>query len=138
MSERTRFDLHQTLTNQIVAAIERVTSACSAARSTARRKKTTIACRVTRRPTGQHTESASIANSASASAIIITQRKSSSPNLVPHSSARNSASHRSRVSTTQYLKHWLEMTKADSRAIFTAAARGQEAVSDLASLQPAK
>ena len=36
----------------------------------------------------------------------------------------------------QYLKHWLEMMKADSRAIFTAAARAQEAVTFLTSLQP--
>jgi antirestriction protein ArdC len=36
----------------------------------------------------------------------------------------------------QYLKHWLEMMKADSRAIFTAAARAQEAVTFPTSLQP--
>jgi antirestriction protein ArdC len=36
----------------------------------------------------------------------------------------------------QHLKDWLEMMKADSRAIFTAAARAQEAVTFLTSLQP--
>jgi antirestriction protein ArdC len=41
-----------------------------------------------------------------------------------------------RLDHAQYLKHWLEMMKADSRAIFTAAARAQEAVSFLSSLQP--
>jgi antirestriction protein ArdC len=40
-----------------------------------------------------------------------------------------------RLDHAQYLKHWLEMMKADKRAIFTAAARAQEAVSFLASLQ---
>jgi antirestriction protein ArdC len=43
-----------------------------------------------------------------------------------------------RLDHAQYLKHWLEMMKADSRAIFTAAARAQEAASYLASLQPAR
>ncbi len=41
-----------------------------------------------------------------------------------------------RVDHAQYLKHWLEMMKADSRAIFTAAARAQEAVAYLNRLQP--
>ena len=41
-----------------------------------------------------------------------------------------------RLDHAQYLKHWLEMMKSDSRAIFTAAARAQEAVSYLVSLQP--
>jgi antirestriction protein ArdC len=41
-----------------------------------------------------------------------------------------------RLDHAQYLKHWLEMMKADKRAIFTAAARAQEAVTYLASLQP--
>jgi antirestriction protein ArdC len=41
-----------------------------------------------------------------------------------------------RVDHAQYLKHWLEMMKADSRAILTAAARAQEAVEFLVSLQP--
>jgi antirestriction protein ArdC len=41
-----------------------------------------------------------------------------------------------RLDHAQYLKHWLTMMKADSRAIFTAAARAQEAVAYLASLQP--
>jgi antirestriction protein ArdC len=40
-----------------------------------------------------------------------------------------------RLDHAQYLKHWLAMMKADNRAIFTAAARAQEAVSYLASLQ---
>ena len=43
-----------------------------------------------------------------------------------------------RLDHAQYLKHWLEMMKADSRAIFAAAARAQEAVSFLASLQPSQ
>ena len=41
-----------------------------------------------------------------------------------------------RLDHAQYLKHWLEMMKSDSRAIFTAAARAQEAVAFLSSLQP--
>jgi antirestriction protein ArdC len=41
-----------------------------------------------------------------------------------------------RLDHAQYLKHWLEMMKQDKRAIFTAAARAQEAVSFLSSLQP--
>jgi antirestriction protein ArdC len=40
-----------------------------------------------------------------------------------------------RLDHAQYLKHWLAMMKEDKRAIFTAAARAQEAVSFLASLQ---
>jgi antirestriction protein ArdC len=41
-----------------------------------------------------------------------------------------------RLDHAQYLKHWLEMMKEDKRAIFTAAARAQEAVDYLMSLQP--
>jgi antirestriction protein ArdC len=41
-----------------------------------------------------------------------------------------------RLDHAQYLKHWLEMMKADSRAIFSAAARAQEAVTYLVSLKP--
>lgn len=40
-----------------------------------------------------------------------------------------------RLDHAQYLKHWLAMMKADSRAIFTAAARAQDAVNHLISLQ---
>ena len=40
-----------------------------------------------------------------------------------------------RLDHAQYLKHWLAMMKADNRAIFTAAARAQEAVNYLMSLQ---
>jgi antirestriction protein ArdC len=43
-----------------------------------------------------------------------------------------------RLDHVQYLKHWLALMKADSRAIFTAAARAQEAVNYLVSLQPAQ
>jgi antirestriction protein ArdC len=75
------------------------TSVCSAARSTVRRRKTTIvlAHEATHRP---RTGSASIANLASASAIINTRRRNSS-SLAPHSSARSWASPRNCVSTTR-------------------------------------
>ena len=35
-----------------------------------------------------------------------------------------------------YLAHWLQVLKADSRAIFTAASQAQQAADDLHSLQP--
>lgn len=40
-----------------------------------------------------------------------------------------------RLDHAQYLKHWLAMMKADNSAIFTAAARAQDAVNYLMSLQ---
>ena len=39
-----------------------------------------------------------------------------------------------RIDHAQYLKHWLEIMKADNRAIFSAAARAQEAVAFLHTL----
>ncbi len=36
----------------------------------------------------------------------------------------------------QYIAHWLQILKSDKRAIFTAAARAQEAVEFLKNLQP--
>ncbi len=41
-----------------------------------------------------------------------------------------------RADHAQYLSHWIDLMKSDSRAIFTAAARASEAVGYLKSLQP--